>query len=72
MRNANIYKRYKGCTNEAKEHILDLIQYCRKIRPVLQYYRDQTDSFNHSMHNILKNKIGLILAKYVERRGRNF
>ena len=29
----------KGCTTEAKQHILDLITYCRKIRPFLHYYR---------------------------------
>ena len=28
----------KGCTDKAKEHILDLITYCRKIRPFVHHY----------------------------------
>ena len=46
----------KGCPNEAKEDILNLITYCRKIRPFVQYYKDQTNSFNHAALNILKKK----------------
>ena len=30
----------KGCNNEAKDHILDLITYYRKIRPFVQYYKN--------------------------------
>ena len=41
---------------------------CRKIRPYVKYYRDQTNSFNHTVHNILTNEIGLILLKYIERK----
>ena len=52
-----------GHTIEAKEHILDHITYCRKIRPFVQYCRDQIYSFNHTAHNILKNEIGLILPQ---------
>ena len=54
MRNANIYKNGKGHTTEAKELILDLVTYCRKIRLFVHYYGDQTDSFNHTAHTILK------------------
>ena len=39
-----------------------------KIRPFIQYYRDQTNSFNPTAHNILENEIGLILPKYIERK----
>ena len=42
--------------------------YSRKIRPFLHYYRDQTNSFNCTVHNILNNEIGLILLKYTERK----
>ena len=53
---------------EEKEHMLDLIQSCRKIRPYVKYYRDQTNSFNHTVHNILTNETGFILPKYIERK----
>ena len=59
----------KGCTTEAKEHILGLIQYCRKIRPFVHCYRDQIDSFNCAAQNFLKkSEIGLILPQYTERK----
>ena len=60
----------KGHTNKAKNHILDFIQHCRKIRPFLQNYKDQTNSFNYTTYNILKKKqeIGLILPKYIGRK----
>ena len=32
-------QRERGCTTEGKEHILDFIQYFRKIRPYVKYYR---------------------------------
>ena len=57
-----------GCTKDAKEHILDLMKYCKKIRKFLHYYRDQTNSFNCTSDNFLKNEIGLILPKYIERK----
>ena len=62
-RSVNIYKKKKECTKESKEHILDLITYCRKIRPFALYYNDQTNSFNHTAQNIWKNEIGLRFAK---------
>ena len=49
-----LQKKGKGHTTEAKELILDLVTYCRNIRPFVHYYRDQTDSFNYTAHNILK------------------
>ena len=58
----------KGYTDKAKEHILDLITYCRKIRPFVHYYRDHTNSFNHTVHNILNNEMGLIFAKIHEKK----
>ena len=29
----------KGCSSEAKQYILDLATYCRKIRPLVHYYK---------------------------------
>ena len=51
----------KGHSLEAKQYILDLITYDRKLKPFIHYYRNQISSFNHTVHNILKNKIDLIL-----------
>ena len=67
MENVNIYNK-NGHTTEAKQHILDLITYCRKIRPFIHYYRDQTNSFNYTAHNILINEIGLILPQFTDRK----
>ena len=36
----------KEQTAEAKQHILDLITYCRKIRPHMYFYKQQIKSFN--------------------------
>ena len=58
------YLQEKGCSSEATQYVLDLITYCRKIRPFLHYYREQITSFNHTAHNILKNKIDLILLQF--------
>ena len=64
------FQKEKGCSTKVKEHILDLIQYYRKIRPLVEYYQDQSNSFNHTVHNILTNEIGLIVPKYIERKGK--
>ena len=42
----------KGCNSKAKQYILDLKTYCRKIRPFMHYYREQITSFNGTAHNI--------------------
>ena len=44
-----------GCTAETKKYILDLIAYCRKIKPSVDYYKQQIKSYNDTAHNILKN-----------------
>ena len=48
---------------KAKQYISDLIVYCRKVVPFVHFYRKQISSFNHTVHNILTNKISLILLK---------
>ena len=40
---------------EGKQHILDLITYCRKIRPHVYFYKQQIASLNETAHHILKN-----------------
>ena len=54
----------KGCSSEGKQYILDLITYCMKIKPFVHCYKDQVSSYNHTTHNILKNKIDLILPQF--------
>ena len=45
----------KEHTTEAKQHILDLIIYCRKIRPHVYFHKQQIQSLNETAHHILKN-----------------
>ena len=41
---------------EAKQHILDLITYCRKIRSHVYFYKQQIKSLNKTAYHILKMK----------------
>ena len=45
---------------ENKEYKLDLLAYCKKIRPYVDYYKKHIKSYNNTVHHILKNKIDLI------------
>ena len=42
------------CTAENKKYILDLLAYCKKIRPYVDYYKKQIKSYNDTVHHILK------------------
>ena len=42
--------------SEEKQNILDLITYCRKIRPFVYYYKRQITSLNHTVMTICKIK----------------
>ena len=58
------YLNEKGIgTAENKNYILDLLAYCKKIKPYLDYYKRQIDSYNNTVHHILKNEIDLIFYK---------
>ena len=46
-----------------KIYILDLLAYCKKIKPYVDYYKQQIKSYNDTLHHILKNKIDLILPQ---------
>ena len=50
--------------SEAREHILDPTTYCRKIKPYVYFYKQQTMSLNQTAHHILKNEIDLILPQF--------
>ena len=45
------------CTTEDKKNILDLLAYCRKIKPYKDYYKQQIKSYNNTAHHILKMKL---------------
>ena len=51
------------CTAENKEYFLDLLAYCMKIRPYVDYYKKQIKSYNDAVHHILKKEIDLILLQ---------
>ena len=42
-------------TAENKKYILDLLAYCKKIRPYVDYYKKYIKSYNNTVHHILKN-----------------
>ena len=46
---------------ETKKYILNLLAFCKKIEPYVDYYRKQIKSYNSTTHYILKNKIDLVL-----------
>ena len=58
----------KEHNSEAKEHILDLTTYCRKIKPYVYFYKQQIAPLNQTAHHILKNKIDLILPQFPTNR----
>ena len=55
----------KGQHTGEKRYILDLITYCRKIRPFVYYYKKQITYPNHTAHDILQNEIDLILPQFL-------
>ena len=43
--------------------MLDPIMFCKKIEPFVIYYKRLIKSYSNTAHNILKNKIDLILPQ---------
>ena len=43
-------------TEEAKQHVLSLITYCRKIGPYVYFYKQQIKSLNKTAQHICKMK----------------
>ena len=64
----HLRKRDKGHNHRIERCILDLIIYCRKIKPYVYLYKQQIKSLNDTEHDILKNKINIILLKFSENR----
>ena len=52
-----------GSDEEAKKYTLDLLAFCRKIEPYIDYYRKQIKFYNDTGHHILKNEIDFILPQ---------
>ena len=48
---------------DTKEDMLDLMTFCKKIEPFVVCYKRLIKSYNHTAHNILENKINLILPQ---------
>ena len=55
-------------TEESKQHILDLITYCRQIRPHMLFYKQQIKSLNEMAQHILRNEVDLILPQFPTNR----
>ena len=56
-------KRGKGHNHRIEKCILDLIAYCRKIKPYIHFYKQQIISLNNTVHHILENEIDIVLPK---------
>ena len=51
------------CDADTKKYLLDLIAFCKKIVPFVNYYKRLIKSYNNTAHSILKNEIDLILPE---------
>ena len=52
-----------SCNAETKKYTLDLLAFCEKIEPYVNYCRKQIKSYNDMAHHILKNEIEIILLQ---------
>ena len=48
---------------EIRKHMLDLKTFCKKIEPIVVYYKRLIKSYNNTAHNILENEINLLLPQ---------
>ena len=49
----------KGHNHRIQKCILDLTDYCRKIKPYVCFYKQQIESLNDTAHHILENEIDI-------------
>ena len=63
--NTCVYLDNKGAliSTETRKHMLDLMTFCKKIEPFVNYYKRLIKSYNNTAHNILENEINLILPQ---------
>ena len=48
---------------ETRKYMLDLRPFCKKIEPLVIYYKRLIKSYNNTMQNILENEINLLLPQ---------
>ena len=59
-----VYLDYKNIHNaETKKQMLDLMTFCKKIEPSVNYYKGLIKPYNNTAHKILNNDIDLILPQ---------
>ena len=51
------------CNTDSKKHMLDLMTFCKKIKPFVLYNKRLIKSCNNTTYNILRNEINLILPQ---------
>ena len=51
------------CNTDSKNHMLDLMTFCKKIKPFVLHYKRLIKSYNNAAHNIFENEINLILPQ---------
>ena len=50
-------------STETKKHMLYLMTFCKKIEPIVVYYKRLIKSYKNMAHNILENEINLTLPQ---------
>ena len=59
-----VYMENKYAQNtESRRYMLELKAFCNKVRPFVTYYNKLINSYNNTTHNILENKIKLLLPQ---------
>ena len=51
-----------------KKYLLDLLAFCKKIKPYVTYFKRQIKSYNNTSHNILKYRIDLTLPQTIRKQ----
>ena len=64
----HIWQRKNGCTAKDKKYILDLLAYCKKVKPYVGFYKWQIKSYNDTETHILKNEIDLFCHNYLQNK----
>ena len=60
--NTCAYLDHKDTHNtQSKKHMLDCMTFYKKIEPFVLYYKRLIKSYNNTAHNILENRINLVL-----------
>ena len=60
------------CDTDSKKGMLDLMTFCKKIKPFVLYYKRLIKSYTNTAHNILENEINLILPQISRKQKWNY